>query len=113
MNLLPGPAQLYQAIHQCGCDVFDLPPRESIVLTELYRSGRTVQIDYCFATSTNHVNVGGTMIVWINRNPQSFKPENRRHCTNPSKFPKRLGLEVVVLTNESPPRSETSFERMF
>lgn len=70
----------------------DLPPQESIILPELYRSCRTVQIQCCLATSTNHVNMGRSMIVRINHNPQSIKPENRRHYTDSSKVPKRLGL---------------------
>src|ERR1035438_8775269 len=83
MDLLPRPAQLYQVIHQYGHDLPDLPPRESIILPDLYRSCRTVQIEYRFATSTPSREHGRSMIVWINHNPQSFKPENCRHYTNP------------------------------
>jgi hypothetical protein len=74
MNLLPSPAQFYQAIHQYGHYVLDLRPREPIILPELYRSCRTVQYDYRFATPTHHVDMGRSMIVRINHYPQSSKP---------------------------------------
>jgi len=67
MNLLPGPAQFYQAIHQYGYYVPDLLPREFIILPKLYWSCRTVQVDYRFATSTHHVYMGRSMVVWINQ----------------------------------------------
>jgi hypothetical protein len=57
----------------------DLTPRESIVLPEFYRSGRTVQIEDRLATAPNRVDVGRSMIVRINHNPQPAQSENRRH----------------------------------
>ena len=91
MNLLPGPAQLFRVIHQDSHHMPDLPPRESIILPELYRSCRTVQIEYCLVASTDRVHMRWSVVVWINHNPQSVKPENRRHYSNSSKIPKRLG----------------------
>ncbi len=63
-----------------------LPARKICSSPEFLRSRRTVQIEYRFAASAHNMNVGRSMIVWINHNPQSIKPENRRHCTNPSKL---------------------------
>jgi hypothetical protein len=92
MNLLPSPAQRFQVIHQDASHGLDLPARESIILPQLHRSYRTVQIEYRLATSANHMNMGRSMIVRINNNPQSIKPENRRHYADSSRVPKRLGL---------------------
>ena len=96
MNSLPGPAQLFQVIHQDSPHAPDLPPRESIIFPEICRPCRTVQIEYCLVAFTNHVNMRWSMVVWINHNPQSVKPENRRHYSNSNKIPKRLGLSSSI-----------------
>jgi hypothetical protein len=79
MNLLPCPAQFVQVVHQDAWYAPDLTPLESVVLPEIYRSGRTVQIEYRFATRPNRVDVGRPMIVRIDHYPQPAKSENRRH----------------------------------
>jgi hypothetical protein len=94
MNSLPGPAQLFEAIHQDSHHAPYLPAGESIILSEFYRSCRTIQIEYCFVPYSNDVNMGWSMIVRINHNPQSAKPQNRRHWNNSSNIPKRLGLRL-------------------
>src|SRR5260370_18986970 len=56
-----------------------LPTRESIVLPELYGSGRTVQIEYRLTAMSNHMDMGRSMIVRIDHNPQPIQPDYRRH----------------------------------
>src|SRR5471030_2483326 len=96
MNLLPGPAQFFQVIQQDGHHAPDLPLGESIILPDFCRPYRTIQIEYCFAPSIDYVNMRWSMIVWINHNPQSVNPQNRRHYNHSSNIPKRLGLRLEI-----------------
>ena len=79
MNLLPCSAQFVQVVRQDAKSVPDLTPRESVVLPEIRRPGRTVQMEDRLATASDRVDVGRPMIVRIDRNPQPVKSENRRH----------------------------------
>jgi len=69
MNLLPCPAQFVQVVRQDAEDVSDLAPRESIVLPEVRRTGRTVQMEDRLATAPNGVDVGWPMAIRIDHNP--------------------------------------------
>ena len=53
---------------------------------KLHRSCRTVQIEYRFEASTNHVNMRRSMVVRINHNSQSPEPKKSRHHSNSIKF---------------------------
>ena len=77
--MLPCPAQFVQVVRQDAKDVPDLTPRESVVLPEIRRSGRTVQMEDRLATAPGRVDVGRPMIVRIDHNPQPVESENRRH----------------------------------
>src|SRR5712692_9754350 len=79
MNLLPCSAQLVQMLRQDARYAPDLAPREPIVLSEFYRSRRTVQTENSLATVPNYVDVGRSMIIGIDHNPQPVESENRRH----------------------------------
>src|SRR6266566_8809010 len=70
-------------------DTRDFSPRKSVILPELYRSRRTVQIEYGLTSSSDHMNMSRPVIVRIDRHPQSVKPENCGHY--PITIPKRLG----------------------
>jgi len=77
MNLLPCSAQLVQMLRQDARYVPDLSPREPIILSELRRSRRTIQTENSLATMPNHVDVGRSMIIGIDYNPQAVESENR------------------------------------
>ena len=79
MYLTPSLAQFGQVACQDGKNVPDLAPRESVILAELYRPARTVQIEYRLTAMPNRVNVRRAMIIRIDRSPQSVKSENGRH----------------------------------
>ena len=49
--MLPCPAQFVQVVLQDAKDAPDLTPRESIVLPEIRRSGRTAQVEDRLATA--------------------------------------------------------------
>src|ERR1035438_221977 len=79
MYLPPCLAHFGQVARQDGKNVPDLTPRESVVLAELYRAARTVQIEYRLTAMPNRVDVRRAMIIRIDRSPQSVKSENGRH----------------------------------
>src|ERR1035438_4342758 len=79
MYLPPCLAHFGQVACQDGKNVPDLTPRESVVLAELYRAARTVQIEYRLTAMPNRVDVRRAMIIRIDRSPQSVKSENGRH----------------------------------
>jgi hypothetical protein len=79
MNLLPCPAQFVHVVRQDAEDVPDVTPRKSVVLPEIRRSGWAVQMEDRLATTPGRVDVGRSMIVRIDHNPQPVKSENRRH----------------------------------
>ncbi len=59
----------------------DLAPREPIVLSESYRSRRTVQTENSLATMRHHVDVGRSMIIGIDHNPEPVESETRRQLS--------------------------------
>jgi hypothetical protein len=86
----------------------DLPHGESVVLPEFYRPFRTSQIEYRFVPPTNRMSMCWSMIVWINHNPKSVKPQHRRHWTNTSNVPKRFGLRQTRVRTASSVRQSVS-----
>jgi hypothetical protein len=68
MNFLPLGTQPIQVIHQPARDALDLTPRESVILPQLHRTCRTVQIEYRLTASPDYMHVNWPMIVWINHN---------------------------------------------
>jgi hypothetical protein len=64
-----------------------------MVLPELYRSGRTVQIEYGLTTTPNHMDMGRPMIVRIDHNTQPIEPHYGRHQSIVPQIPKRLGSD--------------------
>jgi hypothetical protein len=79
MNSSPIAAQRSQVRSQNASDPSYLPPRESIVFAQGGRATRTAQIEDRLAAVSNHVNMGGTMIVRIDHNPQTVDVENGWH----------------------------------
>src|ERR1700689_1785994 len=76
-------------VGQNALDLFDFAPRESVIFSNLRRSSRTLQIEYRFTTSADHMHMRWPMIVRVNHHPQSLEPKNCRHSLL---YPKRLGL---------------------
>jgi len=79
MNFLPCSTQLTKVLHQFALEALDLTSRSAIILPKVDRTVWTVQMENCFALTTDHVNVGRSMIVGIDYNPKSMKPKNGRH----------------------------------
>jgi hypothetical protein len=63
---------------------------KSVVLTQLWRPSRTVQIEYRLTPSPNYMNMSGAVIVEIDHHPQTRKPKDCGHDYSLS-YPKRLG----------------------
>jgi hypothetical protein len=91
MNVPPRAAQRFQMIHQNSFDLRDLSPRESVVLPDLGRPRPTVQVEYRFTTSSDHMHMSRPVIIRINHSAQSIKSQNCRHIEILS-YPKRLGF---------------------
>jgi hypothetical protein len=66
-------------LHQFALKALDLTSPSAIILPKLDRTGGTVQFENRFALAADHVNVSRSMIVGIDCNPKTIKPENRRH----------------------------------
>ena len=62
-----------------GNNAGQLPSRESIILPENYRSHWAIQVVNRFPAVSNDVNVHRPMIIRIDDDPQSVKPEHCRH----------------------------------
>jgi hypothetical protein len=63
---------------------------KSVILAQLWRPSRTVQIEYRFTASPNYMNMSGAVIVEIDHHAQARKPEDCGHDDSLS-YPKRLG----------------------
>jgi len=92
MNLLPSRAKFCEMFHQARFNFCDLSPREPIIFTKLARAYQAIQIEDRFTASPNHMNMGGSMIVWINRDAQLIKSQDRWHYIDCIQKPKRLGF---------------------
>ena len=89
MNSLPCPAKLFQ-VCQSSLNMRQFSFRKPIIFAKLYRSSRTIQIQYGFTASADRMDMNRSMIVEINDYAQSIKSENRRHFIIK---PKRLGYK--------------------
>jgi hypothetical protein len=90
MNFLPSLAKQAQRCRQIGCDRRDVAPRKSVILAQLWRPSRTVQIEYRLTPSPDRMNVSGAVVVEINHHAQARKPEDCGQYDSLS-YPKRLG----------------------
>ena len=57
----------------------DLPIGKAIVFAKLHRSCRTIQIKDCLTAPADYMDVSGSVIVRVDYDAQSIKPENCRH----------------------------------
>jgi hypothetical protein len=76
MYFLPSLAKQAQRCRQFGFDHRDTAPRKSIVLAQLWRPIRAVQIENRLTASPDQMNVSGAVIVEINHRAQARKPED-------------------------------------
>jgi len=90
MYFLPGLAKQAHQCRQVGFDRRDIAPHKSVILAQLWRPSRTVQIEYRLTPSPNDMNMSGAVIVEIDHHPQTRKPEDCGHKASLS-YPKRLG----------------------
>src|SRR5437588_10215334 len=79
MKSLPFLAQISQMICEYKLNLNNLAPRKPVTLSKLNRPVRAIQIEQRFAPSAYHMDVGGTVVVWINHYSKPFKPEDCRH----------------------------------
>lgn len=59
-----------------GCN---FPALKAEVFTQAYRPDRTVQVEDGFTIASNHMNVGGSVIIRIDHDQKCAKPQNCRH----------------------------------
>jgi hypothetical protein len=90
MHFLPSLAKQAHQCRQVGFDCRDVAPRISVILAQLWRPSRTVQIEYRLTPSPNDMNMSGAVIVEIAHHPQTRNPEDCGHDGSLS-YPKRLG----------------------
>jgi hypothetical protein len=79
MDIPPFVAERWQFRIQYPLDPSYVPPGEPVVFAELRRTMRTAQIEHSFAAVSDDMDVRGTVIVWVNHDPQTVDPKNSRH----------------------------------
>src|SRR5664280_535899 len=79
MDPLPISAQLRHSGRQHPFDAGDVPPGEPVVLSQCHRPFWTIQLEHGLTTGSYDVNVGRTMIVRVNHDPETEQPQNGRH----------------------------------
>ena len=78
---------------QMQLNAADLAPGEAVVLAELRRPVRTMEVENTFPASPDHMNVGGAMIVRVHHSAKPFEAQHCRHVEGDyTTIPKRLGL---------------------
>jgi hypothetical protein len=63
---------LRQGISNLGQPAF----RKLIILTQLYRTIRTMQVEHCLVSSSDYMNVLRPVVVWINDDPKAEQSKN-------------------------------------
>lgn len=80
MDVPPLGAQRWQHVSQNVADTIHLPILETVVETKLWWFVRAVQCEDRLAAASDHVNVRGPVIVWIDDHTQIIETVNGRHA---------------------------------
>jgi hypothetical protein len=59
--------------------VREIASREGIILPKLHRTCRAVQVEHGFTATTDHMDMGRPVVVWIDHDAKPIEPKNGRH----------------------------------
>ena len=95
MNLLPSLAKRVQRLGQLVLDPCYVAPGESVILPKVDRAVRTVQIEESLTSLSDHVNMGGEVVVKIDDHAQARKFEDCGQIY-PTIFPSAWDIKLQV-----------------
>jgi hypothetical protein len=81
MDAPPRLTKIRDCLGHLPLDAGGVAKAEAIHLAEPRRTAGTVQLEHCFAIGTDDVNVLRSMVIGVDHNAQTTKPENGRHPT--------------------------------
>ena len=79
MNLLPLPADFIEMRFQLALDTREFRTAEAVILTQADPTLSATNQKNRFTAITDNVHVSRSMVVDINHDPQTSKPQNCRH----------------------------------
>jgi hypothetical protein len=79
MDPLPRARKRWQILLNHGSDTDQIASGKPIVLPQGNKTSRFVQVEDRFVTISNYMDMGRTVIIWVNRNPQCANPQNGWH----------------------------------
>jgi hypothetical protein len=87
MNLLPCLAKLSKIPIQFLLNASQFAPRKPVILPQLYRTRRTIEIENGLVPLPHDMNVRRTVIVRIDNDPEPAESQHGRHENILTEFP--------------------------